>query len=837
MASHRFEPMEAELRRLVAAERDRIDHCIRDAAALYYKHHGSKPHFKYDVDRCVDESFNLSQGLDLCYDRPAVGLSYALWYQGRRMNTFLPFFLSALAERMKEGGSDFEIFDLGAGTGAVQMSVALALYVAQKNFGAVPKVRVMNVDSSPFMLAFNRNYLWESFLKQYPESKSLVAPAYQVNSWINAQEVAFTNPWFVASYLFDHKENISSLRAEFVGLVKRYKPERVFLVTSNHVQKRQHLDGVVDEVKALEYASNVYDTSLLFRGSMQEVEHARQKINDLSGTNFRNLPVWHEQSFYAQGLRAAQRSMDMSVEEAKSPHSLDLYNPPIKIRRDILLNDEQKAASRLNGQPTSITGPAGCGKSVVITERVRNLVRASNYATHHRILITTFNKGLVGYLSNWVIDLLDKDRLNLEKSSPNLGATSTDTTGPVYIWFKGSEHANISLMNFDLLPTRVGGIKDKSLSFDKELYPLIETAIAEVKSRAGMTASEDVDILNPHYVLDEYHRVYYGQMRTIKEAYLNGERTRRKPKLHLGNRRRVLMWDTMQTFRSMLVKANKESIFCRRQRFLDQLREGENRGSFTYIFVDEFQDCTLADYSIFFGLLNDNNHLVVAGDFAQAVHTGPSGAMPRESVSEEFANTTKKMSPWAIHTLNGSYRCPLRICECLMPLSEHIRKNVEGMSELMSPYKGSPPGARPIVVWGRDTKELASKVKDVLDAYADFDVLRNGQEVTILERDNGLAQALNQLKVPSRTETILKLKGMEMECILWSTQARIEDEEEKWQFVYTILTRTSSLLIIGVTPDRCGAYDEILKTLRKGRLIFWDHDTESTLEHVWSTQE
>ena len=77
----------------------------------------------------------------------------------------------------------------------------------------------------------------------------------------------------------------------------------------------------------------------------------------------------------------------------------------------------------------------------------------------------------------------------------------------------------------------------------------------------------------------------------------------------------------------------------------------------------------------------------------------------------------------------------------------------------------------------------------------------------------------------AETDTILRLKGMEKTCILWSTKIEIEDIEEINNFVYTILTRTSGLLIIALYETMDRKYVEILKQFRKDRVLIWDEPT------------
>ena len=57
---------------------------------------------------------------------------------------------------------------------------------------------------------------------------------------------------------------------------------------------------------------------------------------------------------------------------------------------------------------------------------------------------------------------------------------------------------------------------------------------------------------------------------------------------------------------------------------MQKLQKCPDTKKYDYVFVDEFQDCTQADFEIFRLLLKDPNHLCVAGDVAQAIQIGKS---------------------------------------------------------------------------------------------------------------------------------------------------------------------------------------------------------------------
>ena len=72
---------------------------------------------------------------------------------------------------------------------------------------------------------------------------------------------------------------------------------------------------------------------------------------------------------------------------------------------------------------------------------------------------------------------------------------------------------------------------------------------------------------------------------------------------------------------------------------------------------------------------------------------------------------------------------------------------------------------------------------------------------------------------------------MEKTCVLWSTKIKIEDEDEINNFVYTILTRTSGLLIIALYETIDSKYVDILKQFRNDRILVWDSSTRDFINN------
>lgn len=198
---------------------------------------------------------------------------------------------------------------------------------------------------------------------------------------------------------------------------------------------------------------------------------------------------------------------------------------------------------------------------------------------------------------------------------------------------------------------------------------------------------------------------------------------------------------------------------------------------------------------------------------AQAIQLGGVAGVPR--ADEGMA------AKRSVHRLKGSYRVPVRISECICEIARSIENG-----NVISPYKGSPPGARPIVVYGETMAEAAEKIGAIFSTYYGYDI----DKLSTLEIDPELSEALEQLKLPQTPNKILKIKGTERSCILWSSRKDIAYIEEVEEFVHTTFTRTTSILIIALFPDTLSRYFGILSVLRRDRLIFWDRISKEKFE-------
>ena len=532
----------------------------------------------------------------------------------------------------------------------------------------------------------------------------------------------------------------------------------------------------------------------------------------ISAKGLSNAANWKDISFTGMSFSKFQTTLALNT-------PLKLYTVSEKNRNKIKMTHDQIEASKHSDRPTIITGPAGCGKSVILTERIKNYIEINNYDPDLKILVTTFNKDLTQYLGDWIEQLLgDKaKRTHLPKEKIS------------YFKFSNSNrNANIYVLHFDVLPTRLTlnipiPINHKLIG-DKFLGDLEDyhtNKLTELANKRLVNEKHDLNsfekIANGEFLFEEYHRIVYGFQCIKHIQYSEIERKGRgnSPRLNRKSTKRKFIWDVITEYTKFLKDNKIDSFTLRRFRLLQNIKKNSFPDKFDFVFVDEFQDCTDADFEIFYNILKDKNRIVLTGDLAQSVHLGKSSTIPNQTGMGYFDRRNK---------LQGSFRLPYRISEAISEISEEINRGRSGLDEgdIINPFRGSPPGARPIIVYAKTFGQAVSKIKNLFITYKVYDF----ESITIFEKDEELKERLKGALLPVYSETILKAKGMEKPCVLWSTRKKVDSEKEVFEYVYTILTRTSALLIILISDSTLSIYYDILKCLNRERIIFYDSDSK-----------
>jgi hypothetical protein len=75
----------------------------------------------FERQSSFNDLLNLSNNEDAMYDRPSTGLSYALWYQAKRLQDAV----RGLTPLLLAHDDDLTVIDIGCGTGAALLAIVL----------------------------------------------------------------------------------------------------------------------------------------------------------------------------------------------------------------------------------------------------------------------------------------------------------------------------------------------------------------------------------------------------------------------------------------------------------------------------------------------------------------------------------------------------------------------------------------------------------------------------------------------------------------------------------------------------------------------------------------
>ncbi|MEA3502161.1 MAG: hypothetical protein U9R47_05250, partial [Actinomycetota bacterium] len=326
--------------------------------------------------------------------------------------------------------------------------------------------------------------------------------------------------------------------------------------------------------------------------------------------------------------------------------------------------------------------------------------------------------------------------------------------------------------------------------------------------------------LESAFLLDEINNVVAGQGAVDWETYSQvGRRGRQFRNLRKGGPEREVIWKAINRHPTgafpfrwwTLIESN-----------LDRLASEEPliEVPFDHVFVDEAQDFTEYQLRFIGGLAVRPSRLVVAIDQAQSIRIGPSFSRP------------KFRRKWADkHELKGSYRLPVRVAEASRPLADSISKrhgSTGRKPDTVSPIsrKAAVLGFRPIVINGDHPEDLDEVLRTYLRRVPDE---LAGTITVAQERGgrNGLAPRIEALVSEDwnvRGEWVESIKGQERSVVVWRSAALRGDPIGMAETIYTIATRTTSLLILQLDSETPSATQAVIGRLERERLLFWSPD-------------
>ena len=727
----------------------------------------------------ITDLAGLSSGKDCHYDRPTIGLHYALWYHPQRTADLVRVLLPIMAERGK-AEKPLHIIDLGAGTGATATAARIALERLRSADVPTPTVRIEALESSPFML--------EMFDAIDNELVAALPPAdIEINthqrSWfspkVSSQTIELNEPHLIASYTFDHSDRSlnATLARRLREMADRVGSEALHLL--GPLPKHDILEDVVASMAAERSDSSAWEPWSLGAGdfrptaSLEPLAGIRRR---LAGSHapaqplLRATPSWHNPSLWHRSMRRAPSR---------------LFSPE-PLAFGFALDEVQEEAANPNHdgtpRPTAIVGAAGSGKSYVLMERAARILQQN---PGERILISAFNVLMVDELAGI-----------LQRRLPELDLR---TMGGGGLWIDQSsgdslQTSRVILCNRDKLPTRIF-----NMTFDGDPVGLSREVGAEGE------------------------RFFWGKALFEWDAYKNHVRTGVGRGKQLLEPKRRELWESFW-------KDGKDSFTHRRINTLRAVRQRAASANqrFSHVLVDECQDFTEADFELLRYLVVDPSNLSVAGDEAQSLHLG--GTYRRPTLKRTDESTTV----WKVHRLEGAYRLPVAACRAVSPLAIFVQQRVSGSGgsaedvTIPEPRKAASYGPRPIVLHEADIRQ---ELPRVLQLYQRIAATRS---VCITDGSwplrNLVVQEARRAGFNVEKANMRKIKGLERQMVIVLAQSSgNHDDETAAQCFYTAMTRATAVSIVVLPAQPSDDLQEALKVLRPERFLPWNNRSAAAM--------
>lgn len=762
----------------------------------------------FEREAALRDLLALSRGEDAMYDRPTVGIMYALWYQLRRTQDAI----RVLGPLLLDRDDDMTVFDLGSGTAAGWLACAL-VERCRSDIGRPPRrLRVVGVEASVPMRTTGRRLV--DILRKSGLLAGTEVTFHDHLASISLSPFHAEGSIAYAGYLFDASD---TSRAQEVGraLARTLSESGIETIALTSASSKaslldEGLSGMTTDTPWKQCAPNPWPT--VWNGKCQQLGALRSRLADDLPEAVRNLgcvlPKWSSTETTARRVEldpgfVRQRGLSVS-----------------RTSERLILDEKQDLAATPDHRLTAVMGAAGSGKSRVLVERAIRIIESAAAGEPVRMLITTFNKLLIDQLAAW----FEEELSERGGSKWRIGGNGDG--------FKTIEFDNgrvVTFMNWDKAPTRIFGVTDngpvcgEEAAFEQVLAQLNDSDRERVEQRSWLTAS---------FLAAELRRVVYGQAAFDHSGYMEVTRRGRTPAT-LQRHDREVVWRLLDT--------RCRTFIDQRLDALRRVRSGHDaRHRYTQVFVDECQDFLPSDFELLAASLEDVHFLCVFGDETQSLHNGSSYRRPGSINGKR----------WKYHELDGSYRLPIRVCEAVEPLARtlKLRRATEPAEppqdstdlsddDIVLPIavKTAVLGIRPVVVNGK-IGEVKTQMREIFEVYADLLTATTvaNRRITVAETDDRMKCIMNELLregcFPAETivepTTMRRVKGLERPAVVWSTAADIPQSDTTAEWIYTILTRTTGLVIIALSEHTTEPIRHIVGQLEPSRLLFWTDRAE-----------
>lgn len=759
-----------------------------------------------------EELWKLSEGQDLAYDRPSIGLHYALLYHLERTHLLVRGLIPLLANRHKP----LMIYDVGCGTGATAWAVAVILQACRQAGVDVPRVRLMGLDTSPFMLKA-ADYLWNTLPDTFNRRFS---PVNQLGTW-DRTEVAIdrdSDGLVVGSYLFNTSDHyhLPEVDAGLTRFCDRLDVDRLLLLTA--WRKTFLADELVErgnwyrDKSFLPYGVNLWDnipsrTDGLRRKLWEHLKRTSTVFDRPYGS-----PRWERG--YSQEYRFLARTIYIDGQLFRTGNIWDR------------LSKSQSSIAKPDRRLTYVVGPAGSGKSVVLVERLVQTLKMAAPSEPPWILVTSFNKAMVDKLIDWTLERVEvAQHVRIVPGSEQGDRCNFDWT--IQVNNSRSVISTIRFINLDKIPTKIW----KESDLDIELFEESGTGTR----RSDCPPTKGTLGYDQNFIRNELELIVYGLEVMSYQKYVDPQRTRRVGRgRRLQREERIAIWpllkecaesDKMKFLRRRMKawRYNEVALFSGGQMALQP-----SCPAWTHVFVDEGQDMTRADKRMLALTPRARGRLFIVGDSAQALHNHGIAPQPRVSGAS-----------WVVPRLEGSYRLPALMSAALADLAESVlgrqkSRGSGGYGGVPRVSRSAVPGPRPVIVSGTDHDGMSQ----AMEAMGSFDTEADGSEMTwytvqAIGATSGIFWNIKALPINGRIQRLImvKHKGLERPLVVFPTDVQPPAGKSVPEWVYAALTRARAVLVIAVDPQETDAkVAEALRKLDRDKLMFWNWQARDAWE-------
>ena len=762
-----------------------------------------------DHAAAVADLEHVKHGKDCHYDSPSIGLLYAAVYHGKRFHQAVSALYKPLVQAVSEG-RPIDIMDVGAGTGATAWAVALILLTLDARDTRSPEpARIVECDASPFMLR-QAELLWQRLCQAFARIPQLVDRLPPVHeSWDRVEMPNPRAPWIVASHLLHAtdaatqatQEADSVIASTLDRIAKRHDASRIIAWQSTQV-KQVAMDGALNELRKHGWC----DTRDAPTGTALTAESARMETVRTFMTRHvpasARLHVGHWLSEYPPKV--------LSVRRGAPPGQLFDYKPLPRF----VFDDQQEAVFSGKPKHALIQGAAGSGKTLLLAARLLQCVASAAQGRSRDVLVTAFNKNVIADIRRYV-------EAGVADLAPLI--TSDEHGG----WAHEAQWAHVRARVFDNLPWGFGPASGR-VQHVRGVPEGAFDAVARDLSRAwGCEVS-------PSFVEDEFELIVYGRCELCPASDAHG--VARRGRGHVRALTDQHWCDLTSSLARVLgppvYTAACPPTFCHaRRRFLDALRAPSHRFAtrFTHMFVDEAQDFTRTDWRILEAMATEDAAWTICWDRTQAVRTGRTFDSPT-AVVPKLRSVDRTL-------LQRGYRVPRTVARLANLLTEQIsgdQRDLDASERVLrvEPQLHAVPGARPLVVFGKDTAALSTAVAEAVTTIAHVCPDIRLAECMLAEctRAAGCDQvaairaAVERAGLTNvRATTILRDKGPEYDPVIWLADLPMPSVERWGESLFAILTRTRGFLLIAHTAAIDSRAREFLRSVWQSNqtLVRW----------------